>query len=112
MVADYISSTVCQNTQDRPRSNQSQENLSFDEFPFQHSLTYRDRDLDCILSLNNALADCVTEVHLKLSLSLFMQQAGPWHGVCGGSGVWAAKNTLVESLENNFMPCCRGLHLP
>lgn len=67
-----------------------------------------------ILYLNNALADCVTGAKGQLRLSLSLQLEA-WHGACGGScvsGVWAAKNPSVESLENNFMPCCRGLHLP
>lgn len=67
-----------------------------------------------LLYLNNALAGCVIGVKGQLRLSLSLQIEA-WHGVCGGSRgsrVWAAENPSVESLENNFMPCCRGLHLP
>lgn len=67
-----------------------------------------------LLYLNNALAGCVTGAKAQLRLSLSLQLEA-WHGVwgvCGGSRVWAAENPSVESLENNFMPCSRGLHLP
>lgn len=46
------------------------------------------------------------KANLKLSLG-----AEAWLGVCRGSGVWAAKPLLLESLENNFMPCSRGADL-
>jgi hypothetical protein len=54
------------------------------------------------------LADCVT-----ITLPLFMQ-AGAWRGVASAAALASGrlKTTLAESFENNFMSCCRGLHLP
>lgn len=63
------------------------------------------------LHLKNVLAACVIAENRQPKIGLVPCKLEAWHGVCGGSGVWAAKNPLLESLENNFMPCCRGLHL-